>query len=188
MMVANSIVEVIEQKVSDGEVFTAFEITMAVRKAVTENVRHKEVRGVVGNEFSTGEMENYSRELCTLHIGSKPEAFVYFPDSKAASDHPLVDSSTVSTPDDDDDSTDDSNSDPDVVSQTKEGRINIPKTKLDKIRPTGGSYDFMISGQLECRSANSDGRIRFRMSEIGIGTKCRIEVDSSNNSISLEAV
>ncbi len=188
MIVASSIVEVLEQKISDGEVFTAFEITKAVRAAVTDNVRHSEVRGVVNSEFLQGDMKDYSRDLCTLNTTGNPQAFVYYPElSKEASDHPLVDSSTVSDPDDDDDGdgTDDSLSDPDIVSMTAEGRINIPKEKLDKISPTGGSYDFMISGQLECRKANSDGRIRFTMSDIGIGTKCRIKVDSATISISL---
>jgi len=191
VMVAQSIVEVLEKKVSNGDVFTAFDVTQEVRAAVNDTVLHKDVRIIVFNKFLQGQIGNYNRDACTLNISGSPVALVYYPDDKSVTDHPLVDSSIVSDfddDDDDDDDIDDSFSDPDVVEMTAEGRINIPKKKLDKVTPIGGSYDFMISGQLECRSTNSDGRIRFRMSDIGIGTKCRIKVDSNTNSISLEAL
>ena len=181
VMVANEILEVLGEFISDKKVFTAFDVTTETRKRTSDNVRHFEVRNIIGNEFMTNQMVGYNRELCTLDAGVKPQALVYYPDSKQASDHPLVEDIVV----DDGDNTD--SSDPNIIKVTTEGRFNIPKKILDKVDAIGGSYDFMVNGNLICRSANKDGRVRLSAKKIGISTvKCRLTVD--NGSITLESV
>ena len=97
-----------------------------------------------------------------------PYSFVYFPNGKSATDHPLVNE------DEEKDSVDD-----DVISATAEGRINIPKKILDQITPVGGSYDISFGGVLFPKNPNSDGRVRFYMKDLGIsGNKVKITVDS----------
>ena len=190
VLVASSIVEVLEQMITDRKVFTAFDVTKEVRQAISDTVLHKDVRQIINNEFQTREMQDYSRELHTLNIanqisGSNPSALVYFPDGKCAADHPLVDE--VSTEEDEEDDNTIVDGD-DIVKITDDGRINIPKKMLNQISPTGGSYDFMINGDLHCRSRNADGRIRLTTNGTSLTTyKCRVTVDTAKNLIRIES-
>lgn len=183
---ATTILEVLSEKTQNKEVFTAFDITQAVRAKIVDFTPHKDVRNVVSNEYASRELEGYSRELCSLNISNNPQAMVYFPDEKSASDHPLVSNSTE--PDEDDTDDDDSN-DPDVINLTAECRINIPQKLLSQISPMGGSYDVMIDGELKCIIPDKDSRVRLSLKSFGfVGSKCRLTADSSKNLITLESV
>ncbi len=185
VLVASSIVEVLEKMIQNQKVFTAFDVTKEARKIVSDTVLHRDVRSIVTNEFQIGEMKDYNRELCTLNISNTPTAFVYFPDSKSAADHPFVDDVSVVEDDEDEENGDDEN----IISITAEGRFNIPKKILDQIQPTGGSYDLMVNGDLHCRVSNVDGRIRLTANKVGLTThKCRITVDTVKHKILVESI
>jgi len=183
---ATTILEVLDEKVQNREVFTAFDITLAVRAKNPDTILHRDVRNVVSNEFVSRELDRYSRELCSLNISGNPQAMVYFPDDKSADEHLLVDK--IYSPDNTDDDDAISN-DPDVVNLTTEGRVNIPQKLLSQVSPTGGSYDFTVNGDLKCIIPDKDSRVRLSLKSMGfIGNKCRLTVDSSRNLITLESV
>lgn len=189
VMIASTILEVLDEKIKQGDVFTAYDITIAARAKTSNNVRHSDVREIVNNEFLQGEMTDYTRDLCTLDLSGSPQAFVYFPMTASSYDHPLV---NIDTTDDSidsivDDSTEDStedSTDGKEITVTAEGRVNVPKDVLSKISPTGGSYDILVSGTLTCVIPNKDGRVRINARKLGIiGDKVEITVDSSKNII-----
>lgn len=195
VMTATTILEILEEKIQNGEVFTAFDITEAARAKTDDTVIHGEVRDIVNNEYITGHVtgkpiSGYDRELSVLNLAGNPQALVYFPDSMSASDHPLVSDSTVS--DNTDDGTDDGTVDDlgdDEYNLTKEGRIQIPRKLLSQVSPNAGSYDLLISGTLKCAPADARGDVRVCLRQMGIsGTKVKLTVDSTNNTINLETV
>ena len=204
VMAADIILAVLGTNVSNGEVFTAYDITKGSRLLTYENVRSRDVREIVHNEWRTNQMQNFNRELCTLNAPGSPQAFVFFPDGKAAADHRLVTPEVVDEEEDDDmtdcggndcggcdtcDSmVDDSTEDGVVISVEGSGRVNIPRKMLDQIVPTGGSYDFLVNGSLTCRKANANGAIRFSLNTLGFsGDKCRAEVSIGDNHITLSS-
>ena len=172
VMVASTILDVLGAMVNDGKVFTAYDVTKEARSTTSDNVRGYEVRGIVHNEYQTGQISGYNRELCALEIDGSPQAFVYYPDGKSASDHPLVEDS--STEDDIKDDVDGV-----VVSAEGAGRVNIPKQILKQVSSNGDSYDFMVNGSLTCRKVNANGAIRFSLKSLGIsGGQCRVSIDN----------
>jgi hypothetical protein len=205
VLVANTIVELLEQKVLNGEVFTAFDVTSAARATTDDNVRHNDVRNIVNNEFITSQMAGYERELCTLDLSGSPQAFVYFPDTKSASDHPLVSADSVDLTDDSDDDTDshdsfaripttsDTSTDNDVVlgddevKTTKEGRVQIPRNLTSQVTPNGGTIDVLVNGTLKCASKDARGDVRICLKQFGISdSKVKVTVDTTNNTINVE--
>ena len=187
LIVANTIIEVLDEKVKNGEIFTSFDITKEARIKTDENVGHKDVRDIVNNEFTTSQMAGYDRELCTLDLSGSPQALVYFPDSKQADAHPLVKSSTDSNVTDDMD--DDVVLADDEYKLTSEGRVNIPKKMLSQITANAGTYDIMINGSLKCISPEKDGRLRVSLRRIGISdSKVRITADILNNTFKIRTV
>ena len=200
VLTASLILEVLAQKLLDGEVFTAWEVTEAVRALTTERISHADVRNIVNSEFNAQQMGTVNRQLCTLNDGRNSEAFVYYPNGMSADDHLLVGSNPVSSPVsvnlDNTDSgshpcvadatTTDSGSDADS-NITAEGRINIPKSLLGDVTPTGGSYDISFNGTLYCKIPNKDGRVRISINAIGfVGTKAKFSIDK--NTIIIESV
>ena len=194
VLVANTIVELLDAKVQNKEVFTAFDVTSAVRAAMIDgdSVLHNDVRNIVNNEFITQQIQEYNRELCTLDISGNPQALVYFPDTKQANDHPLVSGSSIADPADvTDDSDDDTVVDlaDDEVATTKEGRVQIPRKLLDGVTPNSGSFDVLISGSLQCATKDARGDVRVGLRQFGIrDSKVRVTVDSANNTINIETV
>jgi len=193
VLVASTIVEVLEQKFLNKEIFTAYDITVEARAATDDNVRHDDVRSIVNNEFITNQMAGYERELCTLDLSSKPQAFVYFPDTMSANDYPLIDDSvapvvnTVST------------SAPvstvavdlsvDEYATTKEGRVQIPRKLTNQVTPNGGTYDVLINGDIKCASSDARGDVRIGLRQFGIkDSKVKVTVDTNNNTIIIETV
>jgi hypothetical protein len=195
-IMATIILEVLTQKIKDGEVFTAWDVTTAARALSNDYVYHTDVQAIVVNEFETDQMQDYCREVKTLNDGRSSQPYVYYPDSKSASDHPLVDGVTASNVVVSSPAIDVSVKNPDgsygTVSDsdsniTSEGRINIPKSLLDAVVPTGGSYDISFNGTLHCKCPNKDGRVRVSINSIGfVGSKAKFSIDK--NTIIIESV
>ena len=187
---ANLIVEILAQMILDGNVFTAFDVTLAVRdKNDGDTVMHNDVRNIVNNEFIAQHMVGYKRELRTLDLPNSPQAFVYYPDGETAEIHPLV-SGTATVPDntDDGDTTVDDLGD-DEYKLTAEGRIQIPRNLLSKVTPNAGSYDILVNGTLKSARPDARGDVRVGLRRIGItGDKVKLTVDSQANAINLEIV
>jgi len=192
--VAQETLDCLGVKVSNSEIFTAFDVTLAARKATSETVLLKDVRDIVVNEFRTGAMGNYNRDPVELDVTNNPVVLVYYPHGKSPYDHPLAIKPAAPALDaDDDDELEDAvgsgSTDSDVYTIAAGGRINIAKTLLDKVDATGGSYDIEINGTLHCRKPEKDGRVRLGVAQRGISSKkVRVTVDVSANKITLEAV
>jgi hypothetical protein len=200
VLVAQTIIEVLEQMALDGIVFTAYDVTVGARAATTETVLHDDVRGIVENEFITSQLASYDRELCSLNLSGNPEAFVYFPAGKSASDHVLVDDNAVSqhvsqsvsqpisqpvtsapavTVDLDDDE----------YKTRSDGRIQIPVKLYTQVTPNAGSYDVLINGSLKCASTNARDEMRIGLRQFGIkDSKVKVTVDISANTIVIETI
>jgi len=190
--VTQLILEVLDEKMQNQEVFTAYDITCAARLETKNKVKvfHKDVRAIIENEFITQQMTDYDRELRPLDLlSNQPQAQVYFPDTKSASDHDKI-SGSVSDPDTDStDSTDSGDMADGEYKTTKEGRIQIPKTVLKQVTPQAGSYDVMISGNLKCVKPDARGDVRICLKQFGInGDKVRLTVDTSTDTINLDTV
>jgi hypothetical protein len=193
VLAANTIIEVLDEKIQNGELFTAYDVTLAARLATDENIVHNDVRNIVDNEFVTNQMAGYDRELSTLNLSSNPQAFVYFPDGKSANDHPLVDTSvtpsTVNTPVSVPVSTSDVVLNDDEYKTTKEGRVQIPRKLTNQVTPNGGTYDILINGALKCASSDARGDVRIGLRQFGIrDSKVKVTVDTNNNTIVIDTV
>ena len=191
VLVASSIVEVLEQMVTDRKVFTTYDVTKEVRSNISDTVMHNDVRSIVMNEFQIGQMQGYNRELCTLNLSNSPVALVYFPSEKAAIDHPFVDEiDNIDNGSTGDGITDDIVLDNDEYKITKEGRIQIPQKLLSQINPQmHGSYDIYIGGNLKCATKDANGGIRVCLRQFGIkGNKVKILVDTLKDTINIDSV
>lgn len=95
--------EVVDKFTSNGDVFSAYDITKEVNKNGPV-ARHHKIKALVHGFHQAGELGNneYSRELITLDLGNDDaEAWVYYPHAtKTAYDHPLAKSQTVAVVDD----------------------------------------------------------------------------------------
>lgn len=69
--------KVVMDKVNANEMFTAFDITKAVRNNGVK-AYHSQVKGVVHSMFQNGEMQGYSRNVVDIpNVSGRP--FLYFP-------------------------------------------------------------------------------------------------------------
>jgi len=161
--VAQEILDCLRVKVSQGEIFTAFDVTQAARVATSETVLHRDVRNIVGNEFVSGAMGDYQRQLVELDAKDNPQALVYFPDGTDPYDHPMAVRPVAPDPADDEvleDTVGTDSTNPDVFTVTAEGRVNVPLKLLSKVDDTGGTIDVVVNGTLHCQKPNADGRVR----------------------------
>ncbi len=184
VMMSDRILVMLNVKINNQEVFTAFDVTKAIRKEIedrneSDKVAHGDTRNIVTNEFVTGEMSGYNRELRTLNVPGDPEAFVYYPDGKSADDHEKVGSiaifSTPVNPPADNDS-----------NMTKGSRLEIPQTVLAQVSVVGGSYDICINGTNIYVKPDKTGRVRLSKTSCGGIGKFEITVD--NNVITIQSL
>jgi len=189
--VTNTIVEMLDEMLKALKVFTAYDVTLAARNVTSDNIKHNDVRGIIENEFVTQQMTGYDRELCTLDLSNSPEALVYFPDTKSASDHPLVlaapnpTSIPVSVPT----STVAVDIADDEVATTAAGRVQIPRKLLANVTTSAGSYDIQIGSETKYAQADARGDVRVCLRQYGIkDDKVRVTVDTDNNTINIETV
>lgn len=74
----NEITDVVNDFVNSGTMFTAFDVTMALRKKSRQNVQHYEVKREVHKLFNNGQMFSYDRALANLP-NVDPQPWVYHP-------------------------------------------------------------------------------------------------------------
>ena len=147
--------------VAEGKVFTAFDVTKALRSEFPDfEERHRGVRRVVRST----QMDGYDSAGVNLVVaGDKAYAIAYFPTGKAATDHPLaiaVDPSVKGATDTIADaiasvSTDGSTP---VLFKTKDDRIQLPKYILDKF--PSATVQVNLKGNVLIYTKNKDGRVR----------------------------
>lgn len=76
----NEIEEVVSENVNADKMFTAWDVTVEVRKRSKDRVQHYEVKREVHKLFDNGCMSGYNRVLANLP-GINPQPFLYFPPS-----------------------------------------------------------------------------------------------------------
>jgi len=190
LIVATSIVEILEAKIQNKDFFTAFDVTQEVRKSLgkSNNVSHNDVRNIIINEFRTGQMPGYERDLCTLELPNSPQAFVYHPDDEEVSNYYLISKDDTNTDSNTDSNTVVDNDSDNVVTMTAAGRIDIPKKLLNQVNALGGSYDFSVGGTICPKIPDKNGRVRFSLNSLGIsGGKAKVIVDVAHNKIDIES-
>jgi hypothetical protein len=74
----NEIAKMVDEFVNDEKLFTAFDVTMALRKRSKSRIQHYEVKGEVHKMFSNGGMFSYNRTLANLP-NVNPQPWVYHP-------------------------------------------------------------------------------------------------------------
>jgi len=198
-MLTSDVQEVIDKFTNEDKVFSAYDVTKEVNKNGPV-ARHYKIKSLVHGIFQAGEMngDNYNRELITLDVGNDDaDAFVYYPNSKTAYDHPLAKSQTVTAVDngdgvptldldDLDDDTDDEDEDDDseivaTVTVTNENRIQIPRKVLKGLYTNDSSYHISCGGKLYVKSAEADGRIR--ITDTSYLPKTRVNIAIQHNTV-----
>src|SRR5262245_50024005 len=81
----NEIVDVVTDFVRDNKMFTAWDVTIAVRKRTQDRVQHFEVKKEVHGFFGKGGMSNYSRTLANLPNVGNTQPWIYHPTNADAS-------------------------------------------------------------------------------------------------------
>lgn len=76
-LIQGAIQQVTEDKVANGEMFTAFDVSRTVQN-LGHRERHTHMKHVVHDLFESGQLNGYSRTLIAVEQG-KPEAWVYHP-------------------------------------------------------------------------------------------------------------
>lgn len=79
-MYVSEIENVVNDLVNNGTMFTAWDVTLAVRKTVKARVQHFEVKREVHQMFDNGNMVGYNRELANLP-NVDPQPWIYYPPS-----------------------------------------------------------------------------------------------------------
>ena len=74
----NEIEDVVSEFVNADVMFTAFDVTMALRKRSKSRIQHYEVKGEVHKMFANGGMFSYNRTLANLP-NVNPQPWVYHP-------------------------------------------------------------------------------------------------------------
>ena len=125
----------VKNKVSNGEMFTAYDVTCSIRKNGT-NETHNEIKEVVHDLFNQGDMVNYDRTRFTIP-GKGSWAWLYFPIGTDYNDYARRFTSTSSSSTTTVSSVSStpgftaavSGVSP-VIAPDSEGRVNIPKQLL----------------------------------------------------------
>lgn len=141
--------EIINEFITSNTMFSAFDVTYKLREEGFK-VYHSEIRNIVRNMFNNDLLTNYSRTLINIdntqtfiYHGSNSDPYTYNKDwqvkksiSTDINNLTTVDdnNSSLSTPINIKDNTDNTNIDSIIVHRTKEGRFEIPKKLIDKIR------------------------------------------------------
>jgi retron-type reverse transcriptase len=88
--------QIVEENVAHGDMFTAFDVTLAVRK-IGGNVRHQEVRDLVHELYEQGRMgAAYTRSL--VDVGAPTRPYLYHRYSDDAASYRIPTSSPPATP------------------------------------------------------------------------------------------
>ncbi len=155
----DKVVAIIADLTGKNIVFTAYDVTRAVRKAnATMNVPHADVREMVVSEYNSGNCDNYDKTLTELTVGQS--ANVYHPLGVSASTHPWAVKPDVGV---------DVNTDSDLtvenrlnISQSVMGRLNLTPGKLVKVSIDNSVISLMTTTDPsgDTLVVNADGRLR----------------------------
>ena len=91
---------VVNDFVNNGTMFTAWDVTLAVRKTVKAKVQHYEVKREVHQMFDNGNMVGYNRELANLP-NVDPQPWIYYPptaDPKTYTGKPVAPAAAAALP------------------------------------------------------------------------------------------
>jgi len=210
--ITDAVRDAVTEKTGQEEVFSAFDITKAVRASEGGHfATHDVLKAKVHAMFAQGLMPfSYGKTLIGLDAGGQTvQAFVYHPDNKTAYDHPLAAKQTVqvtvpddglddsipapvfdtdsSTDSDDADDADDSNSGI-VVTTTAENRIEIPGAVLAQVsvRADGKFVIRASNGKIRRRKPNVlSGRVRVGTHWFDGSDKYSVSVDIAENEIKI---
>ncbi len=80
----NEIENTVNDFVRDNKLFTAYDVTVAVRQNVKDRVSHKDVKREVHKMFDSGSLFGYNRTLANL-AGVNPQPWIYHPLAEDAS-------------------------------------------------------------------------------------------------------
>jgi len=202
--VAQEILNALQTRIDIGSVFTAFDVTSDVRDSNPGNkIKHRDVRRIVHEEYQTGQFpDNYNRvDGIELDVPQSPLVIVYYPDGKSGSDHPKalqptpassgfapvppsmrVQTGSITS------KQGGSVKDGDgfICSETAKGVINIPDAIVKGVTPSGGTYDISVDGDIIYKAPDGQGRLRISSSVLGGGSKFKLTVNTSNNTIVVE--
>jgi len=194
--VAQRILDALQARISNESVFSVFDITTDARDGTDEQIRHKDVKRIVTNEFKTGQFpDDYDKEVIQLDMMDKPNVIVYYPDGKSASDHPkALKQSTIPTnipvnsiPLKSSMGGNTKDGKEYICKVTAEGRVNIPKNILTQVSCSNGTYDILFNGkEIFYKTLNTDGRLRIAKSDLGDGDTFKVGVDIAMNVITIE--
>ena len=99
-MYVAEIENVVNDFVNGGNMFTAWDVTVAVRKVAKAKVQHYEVKREVHQMFDNGNMVGYNRELANLP-NVNPQPWIYYPpsaDPKTYTGKPVAPAAAVALP------------------------------------------------------------------------------------------
>jgi len=200
--VLNALAAMLEGK----RVFTAYDVTIDARDKTDERIDHEDVRGIVHNEFLTGEFPDEYNKQEQLELNNNQVAICYYPDGKVAEDHPnamypagstaavtspaaAVSQSATSAAPKTKLGGKTKDGDGFIVNVTCDGRINIPKELKSQVSADGGTFDVKFQGTvLYKKPIGSEDRLVLKKSELNGGDKFRIGVDVSSNTITVEQI
>lgn len=199
-VIAQEILDALQARIDNKSVFTAFDVTTDARDKTTDHISHRDVRRIVHEEFDTGQFpDTYNREDF-LSLKNGQTAMCYYPDGKSAADHPealqvappigqvppYVKQAQASQASSTKKGGSTKDGDAYICEATDRGVINIPKAIVDKVSIVGGNYDISINGTIVFKAPDGQGRLRISSSKLGGGSKFRMEVDTDNNTITVE--
>jgi bifunctional DNA-binding transcriptional regulator/antitoxin component of YhaV-PrlF toxin-antitoxin module len=168
--------KVLDVFTNEDKVFTAFDVTMALRKVIKGTVKHSEVKDIIFQEWKDTFCESYESTLTKIDIGGgiTTNAYVYHPENVPATTHFLA----VQDADEEEDNS--------FIAvniayttrelSTSEKRLSIPKEMLIKNNMKAGDVvyadtsdsqkitikkDNSSNSNMSIYSINADGRLRF---------------------------
>lgn len=192
-VVANQIIEVIDDFVRQSKIFTAYDVTVEARKRADNQLdRHSAIRTIVHDSYDY-DNAGYEKTQITLNVGNNPVAFAFHPVGTDPQLHPLAlkDASvvvgTTNSPASVAPVVAARSTDKSIRVATKEHRLNVPKRIYSKIKNViGGTYDVFVDGTMRCIKPNKDGRVRLSVN--GIGRQFRVEADTGRDAILVSTV
>lgn len=172
----------VQEKVGNCEVFTAFDVTKALRSKYSDfTERHKAVRSVVHEIFENGDIVDYNRTRTNLNVkGNDIAVFVFHPANIDISQYTLTEPAATPKP------VNVAKVAPaaaSVVASTKEAiatltdnnRLQIPKSVLDTLgTPT---VTVKVNGTKMTYNRNKDGRVRVKVNN-PVKTSYKVTVDN----------
>lgn len=209
-LAAQAILDALSNRIKNGSVFTAFDITTDARDGTDEKIRHRNVRDIVSNEFATSLFPaGYNKEAIELNVPGNPWAVVYYPDGKIAQDHSKAAQSSSAAipalgpipsrvvaaktaapkPSFTNQGGKTKDGDSFICKVTCDGRINVPKDLYSQISVHAGTFDVQFNSSiLYKKPIGAKARLVLKKSELKGGTTFKVSVDVPANTIIVEQI